>query len=268
VRTRALVQDAVRDLFEREGAGGLTHQRVAERAGVSRATVYRHWPQPLDLVVEALGVASQPLLHPSEDQPLREWLRRELVRVAADFARPVVRQFIATIVGDDGRSEIITELVTELTRRTVGAVREAFDRAEAEGAVFRRREEYQLVAELVGPVIVQVTMYRMPPDEQWLARLVDVAVDDRCAALPEPALGAAPWLLAPARRTNGADRTGLVILAGPVQAGVSGRRACGRRRRRRLRHGPRGDRRTRRSTPLPRRAGPRAWTPRPRPAAS
>ena len=60
MRTRALVQDAVRDLFEREGAGALTHQRVAERAGVSRATVYRHWPQPVDLVVEALGVADQP----------------------------------------------------------------------------------------------------------------------------------------------------------------------------------------------------------------
>jgi AcrR family transcriptional regulator len=181
-RTRALVQDALRDLFEREGAGALTHQRVAERAGVSRATVYRHWPRPIDLVVEALGVASQPLLHPGEGQPLREWLRRELVRAAADFARPVVQQFIATIVGNADRSESITALVAELTRRTVSAVREALDRAEAEGAVFQRRDEYQLIAELVGPVIVQVMMYRMPADEQWVARLVDIAIDDRCAA--------------------------------------------------------------------------------------
>ena len=104
VRTSALVRDAVRDLFEREGAGALTHQRVAERAGVSRATVYRHWPRPVDLVVEALGVAEHPLLHPCDGQPLREWLRRELVRAAADFARPVVQQFIAAIVSDTGRS--------------------------------------------------------------------------------------------------------------------------------------------------------------------
>jgi AcrR family transcriptional regulator len=179
-----MVQDAVRDLFEQEGAGALTHQRVAQRAGISRATVYRHWPQPLDLVIEALGVASQPLLRPGGGQPLRQWLRRELVRAAEDFARPAVRQFIATIVGDADRTELITDLVAELTRRTVSAVREALDRAETEGAVFRRRDEYQLVAELVGPVIVQVMMYRVPADEQWIARLVDVAVDDRCAALP------------------------------------------------------------------------------------
>lgn len=184
VRTRGLVQDAVLDLFEREGAGALTHQRVAERAGVSRATVYRHWPHPIDLVFEALGVAEQPLLHPSDGMPLRAWLRRELVRVAADFARPVVKQFVATIVGDAYRSDHVTALVAELTRRTVNVVRDAIDQAEAEGTVFRRRDEHQLIAELVGPVIVQVTMYRLPADEQWVARLVDTAIDDRCAARP------------------------------------------------------------------------------------
>jgi AcrR family transcriptional regulator len=181
VRTRALVQEAVHDLFDREGAGALTHQRVAERAGVSRATVYRHWPQSIDLVIEALGVAEQPLLHPSEGQPLREWLRQELTRLAADFARPVVQQFVAMIVGGADRSEHIAALTAELIDRTVCTVREALDYAEAEGAVFQRRDEYQLIAELVGPVIVQVTMYRMPADEQWVARLVDIAVDDRCS---------------------------------------------------------------------------------------
>jgi AcrR family transcriptional regulator len=207
VRTRALVQDAVRDLFEREGAGALTHQRVADRAGVSRATVYRHWPKPIDLVVEALGVADQPLLRPGEGQPLREWLRRELMRAAADFARPVVQEFIATIVGNAGRSELITALVAELIRRTAGTVREALDRAEAEGVVFRRRDEQQLIAELVGPVIVQVMMYRMPADQQWVAHLVDRALDDRCAALPGRAtlawhaltVGTVRWLVRGAR---------------------------------------------------------------------
>ena len=180
VRTRALVQDAAVDLFEREGAGALTHQRVAEAAGVSRATVYRHWPHPVDLVFEALGVAEQPLLRPCAGQPLRDWLRRELMRAAADFARPVVRQFIAIVVGDADRGGNISALVAELARRTVSVVRDALDRAEAEGAVFRRRDEYQLIAELVGPVIVQVTMYRMPADEQWVGRLVDAAIDGRC----------------------------------------------------------------------------------------
>jgi hypothetical protein len=46
--------------------------------------------------------------------------------------------------------------------------------------VFQRRDERQLIAELVGPVIVQVAMYRIPADEHWIARLVDIAIDDRC----------------------------------------------------------------------------------------
>jgi len=36
-------------ILEEEGPTGVTHQRVAERAGVGRATAYRHWPQPVDL---------------------------------------------------------------------------------------------------------------------------------------------------------------------------------------------------------------------------
>jgi hypothetical protein len=70
--------------------------------------------------------------------------------------------------------------VAELTKRTVSAVREELDRAEAQGTVFRRRDESQLISELVGPLIVQVTMYRVPADEQWVARLVNTAIDGRC----------------------------------------------------------------------------------------
>jgi hypothetical protein len=33
---------------DEEGPAGITHQRVAERAGAGRATVYRHLAQPAD----------------------------------------------------------------------------------------------------------------------------------------------------------------------------------------------------------------------------
>jgi AcrR family transcriptional regulator len=178
VRTRALVQDAVRELFEEEGAGALTHQRVAQRAGVGRATVYRHWPRPIDLVVEALRVVDQPLLRLG-DEPLRVWLQRELMRVAVEFARPVTKQFIATIVGDAGKNAAVAALLDQLSRRTANGVRRAFDRAEEAGEVFRRKDEDELIAELVGPLIVRVAMQKATVDEEWVAGLVDAALDIR-----------------------------------------------------------------------------------------
>lgn len=78
-RTRRSVMEAVAMLVVDEGAGSVTHQRVAEVSGVGRATLYRHWPTPADLLYEALQEAEQPLLR-QRDEPLIEWLRAELHR--------------------------------------------------------------------------------------------------------------------------------------------------------------------------------------------
>jgi len=51
--TRAAILDAARQVLFDEGWEALSHQRVAEVAGVGRATVYRHWPQRLQLLQDA-----------------------------------------------------------------------------------------------------------------------------------------------------------------------------------------------------------------------
>jgi AcrR family transcriptional regulator len=45
---------AVLDSFVEDGFDGLTVDRIAERAGVGRATIYRRWPTKADLVVDAI----------------------------------------------------------------------------------------------------------------------------------------------------------------------------------------------------------------------
>lgn len=53
-RTRRRALEAVIELLAGEGLDAVTHTRVAEVAGVGRATVYRHWPDAGALLVEAL----------------------------------------------------------------------------------------------------------------------------------------------------------------------------------------------------------------------
>jgi AcrR family transcriptional regulator len=45
---------AVVDSFVEDGYDGMTVDRVAERAGVGRATIYRRWPTKADLLVDAI----------------------------------------------------------------------------------------------------------------------------------------------------------------------------------------------------------------------
>jgi AcrR family transcriptional regulator len=53
-RTRRQVLAATRELVAEAGAASVTHVRVAERSGVGRTTLYRHWPDVASLIIDAL----------------------------------------------------------------------------------------------------------------------------------------------------------------------------------------------------------------------
>src|SRR5436189_295389 len=59
-RSRETILAAAYNLLAREGPGAITHQRVAQQAGVGRATVYRHWAAPDDLLRDVLYTAELP----------------------------------------------------------------------------------------------------------------------------------------------------------------------------------------------------------------
>jgi AcrR family transcriptional regulator len=174
-RTRAAVADAVGSLFEEEGAVGLTHQRVAARAGVGRATVYRHWPKTVDLVTEALARADQPLLHLG-DGPLRQWLLGELIRAAEQIAQPVSSQFIASMVATVDQSPAARHLRENLNRRTRLVVDQMLDQATANGELGSRPDTDELVATVLGAVMFRITIQQKDADSGYLGRLVDGAL--------------------------------------------------------------------------------------------
>lgn len=51
--TQRLVKEATLDLIAEIGFEGTTVELIAERSGVSRTTIYRHWPNPSVLFLEA-----------------------------------------------------------------------------------------------------------------------------------------------------------------------------------------------------------------------
>jgi AcrR family transcriptional regulator len=59
-QTRQLVLEATFALIAEAGFAGATVERIAERSGVARSSIYRHWPNPL------------PALHMEALTPLRE----------------------------------------------------------------------------------------------------------------------------------------------------------------------------------------------------
>jgi AcrR family transcriptional regulator len=173
-RTLAAVHEALRSLFAEEGPAALTHQRVAQRAEVGRATIYRHWPRPVDLVTEALTVIDQPVFR-SREGALRAWLGSELARFAADLAQPAATQFLATVIGSADQVQAIADLRDDLLRR-ISAVLSCGLARDATGEIGNRIDPDELLARLLGPVIFRVAIQQVPADRDFIDRLVDTAL--------------------------------------------------------------------------------------------
>ena len=97
-RTHRVMLDAAQELLSENGPTAVTHLRVAEVSGVARATVYRHWPDRADILVDLLrGGADLHLASPQEGIPLPD-------RVAE-----LLRNLAASLNGDGG--QILTAMI-------------------------------------------------------------------------------------------------------------------------------------------------------------
>ncbi|CAM5615080.1 TetR/AcrR family transcriptional regulator [Streptomyces aurantiogriseus] len=61
LRTRAATLAAATELLAEGGPENVTHATVTQRAGIGRATVYRHWPDRQTLLIAALAGGVRPL---------------------------------------------------------------------------------------------------------------------------------------------------------------------------------------------------------------
>src|ERR1043166_4418031 len=61
---RAIIEAAL-SLFAESGPEGLCIERVAARAGVGKATIYRRWPGKEDLLLDAIAALRTPLPEPA-----------------------------------------------------------------------------------------------------------------------------------------------------------------------------------------------------------
>jgi AcrR family transcriptional regulator len=111
--------------FAESGPDGLGIEKVAARAGVGKATIYRRWPGKEDLLLDALGALKVQLPKP-KGESVRDDLAVLLETMRGEAVDPrQVRQF-ALLLGEGDRYprllERYIEAVVEPRREMVRAV--------------------------------------------------------------------------------------------------------------------------------------------------
>ncbi len=159
-------------LLREEGPAAVTHQRVAAAAGVGRATVYRHWPSPAELLLAVMGDADLPFFqHPNT--PVRPWLHQQLRRLADELALPDVTVVALTLLQQAQWNPQLAQqrdrFLDDITRRLIEALALAVDSGELEGSLAGR----DALAVLVGPILLQATTPSFTVSEPLLEALLD-----------------------------------------------------------------------------------------------
>jgi AcrR family transcriptional regulator len=124
-RADQAIIDAALSLFAESGPEGLCIERVAARAGVGKATIYRRWPGKEDLLLDAIAALKTPLPEPA-GRSVREDLVTLVGTLCQDSADPRRAREFALLLGEGAKYPRLmaryVETVLEPRREVVRAV--------------------------------------------------------------------------------------------------------------------------------------------------
>jgi AcrR family transcriptional regulator len=121
-RVHAAVLAATRTLLDEGGLPAATVDAISERSGVSKATIYKHWPSRTAVAAEAFGGQMADAIPPPETGDSVEDLIKHFRRVSVFYGGPagtVFAQLVAACVTDAGAAEYFNKFFLDARRRLI-----------------------------------------------------------------------------------------------------------------------------------------------------
>lgn len=172
-RVRRAVGHAAQEILA-EGRTSFTVVEVAERAGVSRRTVYRWWPTQAALLGEALDQHVRTVEVPDTGSWAAD-LRAFAHRVA-EFAGGPVDVAMARVIAS-GQQPDFAEAVLRQYEPVLTAWHAMLGRAIARGQASDRHRPETVTHTLLAPLFLAPLMTGAPPTPAAVDQLVDLVLD-------------------------------------------------------------------------------------------
>ncbi|MFD6389015.1 TetR/AcrR family transcriptional regulator [Nocardia sp. NPDC060259] len=172
VRSRDAALASARELLVEQGLAGLTHGAVAMRSGISRATLYRLWPEPADLVRATItwhiALAQSP---PTGD--LRADLLTELTGTRAMLHQPASEQAMRVLIERAAVDPKFAEVKEALYRSGTRVVRSILADAVTRGDLPADLDVDLAVDQLHGPLFFRRLVAHRTFDLDYVHAVVD-----------------------------------------------------------------------------------------------
>lgn len=172
-RTRAAILAAARALLERGGLTAVTIEAIAQKAGVSRPTIYRYWSNaPAVAMAAFLEATGAPEAARSSRSPYAA-LRAQLHAVADAFAAPTGRSVAAMVAAAQSETELAKAFRHEFITRNRDATRLLLERC-IEDKLVTPPADMELALDLIfGPLFYRLLMGHAPITRTFVDQLLD-----------------------------------------------------------------------------------------------
>lgn len=158
-RTRDVVRAATSELLAELGYSDVTIEAISERSGVARSTIYRHWKQLPELMLDAMAAAIQGV-----DPPDTGELRADLVILVGELAELLTSERFSQIAmaliveshRDPDIAEVHARFLQGRQQCTVAVIERGIERDELPSTV----DPLTMSLDLAAPVFFRALVLR------------------------------------------------------------------------------------------------------------
>jgi AcrR family transcriptional regulator len=174
-RSEAGILDATIDVLAAQGVTGATVDAVAARAGVSKATIYRHWGSRARLIHAAISSLEGPEVEPDTGS-LREDLTVLLRHLVDYFNRPDIGRIFPSFIDAASRDRELADLHEQTMRRARAAFEPVVRRGIARGELPEDLDVDLFVDLVRAPLIYRRAVARLPVRTTDIEPVVDIVL--------------------------------------------------------------------------------------------
>ncbi|MEO8208910.1 MAG: TetR/AcrR family transcriptional regulator [Chloroflexota bacterium] len=171
-RTRRVVLDAAIAVIAERGFLGATIDAIAQRCGVARSTIYRHWPERNDLLLDAVAVKVEPI----ETFAVGD-LRADLVAIGTHLAELLgsepMGSVAAALILESRRDPALERLRDKFVSHRRREIAQVMQRASDRGQIPPGADMASMANDLVGQVFFQALVLHVPMGRTWVEDHVD-----------------------------------------------------------------------------------------------
>ena len=171
-RVREVIVDTAAGLLVREGAGAVTAVRIAEDTGVARTTIYRHWPDPTALLLDAIDRVVRPHVPTQITDNFEADLMDALNNLQMRMRKKPFRLVFTALLDHANRDKNLVAAQRRFVNGVLQPIQDVIAAALQRGDLLATVQVETASAQLAGPLFLQHVMLRSTISDELISETI------------------------------------------------------------------------------------------------